>query len=189
MKTNKRTMLSIFLLVFTLMLSTACGKNEAANGSSSNKAQAKQEKIEKMTDKEYASWYKGYLKRFEDRLMTFILTLVPMDEVYDKEWASDLEKEINSMRELLSEAKEKENKVPDTYKEVNSYLVKTDDKFEPLLKDILKVTKQDKVVDDDLNFINARMKKALEEMDHAKTEISKIEDEKAKDTPKDKSKS
>lgn len=188
MKTNKRTMLSIFLLVFTLMLSTSCGKNEAANGSSSNKTPVKQEKIEKMTDKEYAAWYKGYLKRFEDRLMTFILTLVPMDEVYDKKWASDLEKEINSMRELLSEAKEKENKVPDTYKKVNSYLVKTDDKFEPLLKDILKVTKQNKVVEKDLNFINSRMKKVLEEMDHAKTEVSKIEDEKAKNATKDKSK-
>lgn len=32
------------------------------------------------------------------------------------------------------------------------------------------------------------MKKELEEMDHAKTEVSKIEDEKAKDIPKDKSK-
>lgn len=32
------------------------------------------------------------------------------------------------------------------------------------------------------------MKKVLKEMDHAKTEVSKIEDEKIKDTPKDKSK-
>lgn len=44
MKTNKRTMLSIFLLVFTLMLSTACGKNEVANGSSSNKTAGKTRK-------------------------------------------------------------------------------------------------------------------------------------------------
>lgn len=68
MKTNKRTMISIFLLVLTLMLSTACGKNETVNGSASDKEPAK---IEKMTDKEYASWYKGYLKRFEDRVMPF----------------------------------------------------------------------------------------------------------------------
>lgn len=87
------------------------------------------------------------------------------------------------------ENKQKNNAFNITYKKVNSYLVKTDDKFEPLLKDILKVTKQNKVVDKDLNFINSRMKKALEEMDHVKTEVSKIEDEKAKDTPKDKSKS
>ncbi|MCY7479460.1 MULTISPECIES: hypothetical protein [Bacillus] len=188
MKTNKRTMLSIFLLVFTLMLSTACGKNEAANGSSSNKTPVKQEKIEKMTDKEYAAWYKGYLKRFEDRIMPFFFSLVPMDDVYDKEWASELEKKIDSLRELLNEAKENENKVPDTYKKVNSYLVKTDDNLEPIFKDILKVAKQDKVDGDDLNFIDSRMKKALEEMVLAKTEVSKIEDEKAKNATKDKSK-
>lgn len=184
MKTNKRTTISVLFLVFTLMMGTACGKNEAANGSSSNNAPAKQEKIEKMTDKEYATWYKGYLKRFEDRIMPFFISLVPMDGVYDKEWASELEKKIDSLQELLSEAKENENKVPDTYKKVNNYLVNTDDKLEPIFKDILKVTKQDKVVGDDLNFIDARMKKALEEMALAKTEVSKIENEKAKDESK-----
>lgn len=118
--------------------------------------------------------------------MTFILSLVSLDEVYDKEWARDLEKEIDSMRELLSEAKENENKVPDTYKKVNSYLVKTDDKLEPIFKDILKVAKQDKVVGDDLNFIDSRMKKALEDMVHAKAEVTKIDDEKANEKPKGK---
>ncbi|TYS35275.1 hypothetical protein [Bacillus pumilus] len=186
MKTNKRTIISVFFIVFTLMLSTACGKNEIVNGSSSNEAPAKQEKIEKMTDKEYASWYKGYLKRFEDRIMPFFFSLVPMDDVYDKEWASELEKKIDSLRELLSEAKENENKVPDTYKKVNSYLVKTDDKLEPIFKDILKVAKQDNVVGDDLNFVDSRMKKALEDMVHAKAEVTKIDDEKANEKPKSK---
>lgn len=37
MKTNKKTIISVFLLVFTLMMGTACGKNESENGSS-NKA-------------------------------------------------------------------------------------------------------------------------------------------------------
>lgn len=111
-----------------------------------------------------------------------------MDDVYDKEWASELEKKIDSLRELLNEAKENENKVPDTYKKVNSYLVKTDDNLEPIFKDILKVAKQDKVDGDDLNFIDSRMKKALEEMVLAKAEVSKIEDEKAKNTTKDNSK-
>ncbi|PCK20006.1 hypothetical protein CEY02_15830 [Bacillus pumilus] len=186
MKENKKTIIAVFLLVFTLIMSTACGKNEAANGSSSNTATEKQEK---MTDSEYASWYKEYLKRFEVRLMAFALSLVPLDEVYNKEWASDVETKIDSMRELFSEAKEKEDKVPDTYKKVNGYLIKTDEKFEPLFKDILKVTKQDKVGDDDLKFINPIMKKALEEMNHAKAEISKIEDEKANEEQKDKSNS
>lgn len=186
MKTNKRTMISIFLLVFTLMLSTACGKNEAANGSSSNKTPVKQEKIEKMTDKEYASWYKGYLKRFEDRVMPFFFSLVPMDDRYDKEWASELEKKIDSLRELLNEAKENENKVPDTYKKANSYLVKTYDNLEPIFKDILKVAKQDKVDGDDLNFVDSRMTKALEDMVHAKAEVTKIDDEKASEKPKSK---
>ncbi|MCY7695679.1 hypothetical protein ACTHP2_08980 [Bacillus altitudinis] len=189
MKTNKKTIISVFLLVFTLMMGTACGKNESANGSSSNKAAAKQEKIEKMTDSEYASWYKGYLKRFEERIMSFVLSLVPLDEVYDKEWASDVETKIDSMRELLNDAKDKEVKVPDTYKKVNEYLVKADDKFESLFKDILKVIKRDKVSDDDLSFMNSRMKKALEEVDNAKKEMSKMKDNKANEKQKDKSNS
>ncbi|APP15725.1 MULTISPECIES: hypothetical protein [Bacillus] len=188
MKTNKKTIISVFLLVFTLMMGTACGKNESENGSS-NKAAAKQEKIEKMTDSEYASWYKGYLKRFEERIMSFVLSLVPLDEVYDKEWASDVETKIDSMRELLSEAKDKEVKVPDTYKKVNEYLVKADDKFESLFKDILKVIKRDKVSDDDLSFMNSRMKKALEEVDNAKKEMSKMKDNKSNEKQKDKSNS
>ena len=183
MKTNKRTMISIFLLVLTLMLSTACGKNETVNGSASDK---EPEKIEKMTDKEYASWYKGYLKRFEDRVMPFFFSLVPMDDRYDKEWASELEKKIDSLRELLNEAKENENKVPDTYKKANSYLVKTYDNLEPIFKDILKVAKQDKVDGDDLNFVDSRMTKALEDMVHAKAEVTKINDEKASEKPKSK---
>lgn len=189
MKTNKKTIISVFLLVFTLIMGTACGKNEAANGSSSNKAAEKQEKIEKMTDNEYASWYKGYLKRFEERIMSFVLSLVPLDDVYDKEWASDVMTKIDSMKELLSEAKDSEDKVPDTYKKVNEYLVKADDKFEPLFKDILKVIKRDQVSDDDLSFMNPIMKKALEEMDNAKEEISKIKDKKSNEKQKDKSSS